>query len=271
SPGEGAGAGGGAGDTVPAPEGGVPAFAVPEGTVAEGGLAAPARTSWCSVVCSIGATFPLDWAHRVRPRRAIRRNHRLPAGSDETAASAPASLVYRAGVAVSRTVEADLRRILAVQALRAFAYGFGIVVLATALSRSGLSDVAVTIVFTSMLAGMAIASIGVGLVGDRVGRRRLYAGLLALMGAVGIVFAFAGSVWVLSLAALTGTMSTDANESGPITSLVQEMIGQAPATALVSVFGRYNAIAYLACAIGSCADGLPVIQYLTWPVVHTIQ
>jgi MFS family permease len=167
-------------------------------------------------------------------------------------------------MAVRPTVEADLRRILAVQALRAFAYGFGVVVLGTALSRSGLSDVAVTMVFTSMLAGMAIASIGVGLVGDRVGRRRLYAGLLALMGAVGIVFAFAGSVWVLSLAALTGTMSTDANESGPITSLEQAMIGQAPATARVHVFGRYNAVAYLAGAIGSLSAGGPAFLHRVW-------
>ena len=174
-------------------------------------------------------------------------------------------------MAVRPTVETDLRRILAVQALRAFAYGFGVVVLGSALDRSGLSDVAVTIVFTAMLAGMAIASIAVGLVGDRIGRRRLYAGLLVLMGAVGIVFAFAGSVWVLALAALTGTMSTDANESGPITSLEQAMIGQAPSAARVRVFGRYNAIAYLAGAIGSLAAGGPAFLHHVWHGAPTDQ
>jgi MFS family permease len=167
-------------------------------------------------------------------------------------------------VAASPVVETDLRRILAVQALRAFAYGFGVVVLGTALDRSGMSDVQVTIVFTAMLAGMAISSIVVGLVGDRLGRRKLYAGLLALMGAVGIVFALAGSVWVLALVALTGTMSTDANESGPITSLEQAMIGEAPAQARIRVFGRYNAIAYLAGAIGSLAAGGPAFVRHVW-------
>lgn len=161
-------------------------------------------------------------------------------------------------------VERDLRRILVVQALRAFAYGFGVVVLGTALDRAGFSAFQVTLVFTAMLAGMAIASILVGLVGDRVGRRRLYAGLLVLMGAAGVVFAFAGSVWVLALVALTGTMSTDANESGPITSLEQAMIGQAPAHTRVHVFGRYNAVAYLAGAVGSLAAGGPAFLKHVW-------
>ncbi len=162
------------------------------------------------------------------------------------------------------TIERDLRRILVVQALRAFAYGFGVVVLGTALDSAGFSTFQVTLVFTAMLAGMAIASILVGLVGDRVGRRRLYAGLLVLMGAAGVVFAFAGSVWVLALVALTGTMSTDANESGPITSLEQAMIGQAPAETRVHVFGRYNAVAYLAGAVGSLAAGGPAFLKHFW-------
>lgn len=170
-------------------------------------------------------------------------------------------MVREAAVAA---VERDLRRILAVQALRAFGYGFGVVVLGTALERAGFSAFQVTLVFTAMLAGMAIASILVGLVGDRIGRRRLYAGLLALMGAAGVVFAFAGSVWVLALVALTGTMSTDANESGPITSLEQAMIGQAPAYARVRVFGRYNAVAYLAGAVGSLAAGGPAFLKHFW-------
>jgi len=173
--------------------------------------------------------------------------------------------------AAARTVVRDLRLILAVQALRAFAYGFGVVVLGIALDRAGLSPFEVTLVFTAMLAGMAIASIVVGLVGDRMGRRRLYAGLLILMGVVGIVFAFAGSVWVLALVALTGTMSTDANESGPITSLEQAMIGQAPADSRVHVFGRYNAVAYLAGAVGSLAAGGPAFLRHVWHGAPTDQ
>jgi MFS family permease len=162
------------------------------------------------------------------------------------------------------SVENDLRLILWIQALRAFAYGFGVVVLGAALARSGLSDAAVTLVFTAMLAGMALASILVGWAGDRVGRRRLYAALLGVMGVVGAVFALSESVWVLCLVALTGTMSTDANESGPITSLEQAMIGQASPDARIRVFGRYNAVAYLAGALGSLTAGGPAFLRSVW-------
>lgn len=158
-----------------------------------------------------------------------------------------------------------------IQALRAFLYGFGTVILGSALARSGLSDLQVGAVFTAMLAGMALMSLTVGAVGDRLGRRRMYGGLLATMGAVGVVFALSGSFWVLFLAALTGTMSTDANESGPITTLEQAMIGRAPAATRVHVFGRYNAVAYLAGALGALAAGGPAFLRRAWTSAPTDQ
>src|SRR5205085_2010139 len=108
-----------------------------------------------------------------------------------------------------------------------------------------------------MLAGMALASIGVGLRGDHIGRRRLYMSLFVVMGAAGTVFAFTRWLPALILASLTGTLSTDPNESGPITSLEQAMIAGAPAAGRARVFGRYNAIAYLAGSIGALAAGGP--------------
>jgi MFS family permease len=162
-------------------------------------------------------------------------------------------------------IERDLRLILGVQALRAAAYGFGTVILGTSLGASGLSDGQVGLIFTAMLAGMAIAAVAVGVIGDRVGRRRLYRLLLLLMGAAGTVFAFASTMGALILASLTGTMSTDANESGPITSIEQAMIGQAPAGARIRVFGRYNAVAFLAGAFGALAAGGPAFLRGIYP------
>jgi MFS family permease len=157
----------------------------------------------------------------------------------------------------SRTDRSDLQLILAIQALRAFLYGFGSVILGSALASGGLSDFEVGVVFTAMLAGMAGSSIAVGLAGDRIGRRRAYVALLLVMGGAGAVFALTRSLPLLVLAALTGTMSTDPNESGPITSLEQAMMGGAPAAMRARVFGRYNAVAYLAGAIGALAAGGP--------------
>jgi predicted MFS family arabinose efflux permease len=173
--------------------------------------------------------------------------------------------------ATETRIERDLVRILVIQALRAFAYGFGTVILGTALAAEGHSDAQVALVFAAMLAGMAISATAVGTVGDRAGRRKLYAGLLVVMGIAGSVFALTSNLAVLVLAALTGTMSTDANESGPITSLEQAMIGQAPGETRIRVFGRYNAVAYLAGAIGALAAGGPEFARRSLPSVPSDQ
>jgi predicted MFS family arabinose efflux permease len=146
-----------------------------------------------------------------------------------------------------------------VQTLRAFAYGFGAVILGSTLASEGLTDTAVGAVFTVMLAGMAFASIAVGRWGDRIGRRRAYRVLLATMGLSGAVFALTSWLPALLVAAATGTLSTDANESGPITSLEQAMLADAPASARARLFGRYNAAAYLAGSLGALLAGGPAV------------
>jgi predicted MFS family arabinose efflux permease len=59
-------------------------------------------------------------------------------------------------------------------------------------------------------------------------------------------------------------MSTDANENGPLTTLEQAMIGQAPGATRVRVFGRYNAVAYLTGALGALAAGGPAFLDRFW-------
>ena len=108
-----------------------------------------------------------------------------------------------------------------------------------------------------MLAGMALASFAAGRWGDRLGRRRLYRLLLGVMGVAGAVFALTSWLPALMLAAMTGTLSTDANESGPITTLEQGMLADAPAQTRARVFGRYNATAYLAGSAGALLAGGP--------------
>jgi MFS family permease len=162
------------------------------------------------------------------------------------------------------SVERDLRLILGIQAVRAFLYGFGAVILGSSLAASGASDLRVGLVGAAILAGMAISAIVVGVAGDRVGRRRAYAALLILLGVVGLGYALTDNVWVLVVLALFGTMSTDANENGPLTTLEQAMIGQAPAGTRIRVFGRYNAIAFLTGALGALAAGGPAFLQRIW-------
>jgi MFS family permease len=108
-----------------------------------------------------------------------------------------------------------------------------------------------------MLLGMALSSLAVGRWGERLGRRRSYLGLLGLMGVAGAVFALTSSLPLLILVALTGTLSTDPNESGPVTSTEQAMLAAQPTQERSRVYGRYNAIAYLTGAAGALAAGGP--------------
>jgi MFS family permease len=115
-------------------------------------------------------------------------------------------------------------------------------------------------VLGALLAGVALASIAIARTGDRIGRRRWYVGLLLTMGVAGTVFALTGSTWLLVLAALTGTVSTEVVESGPFTSLEQAMLPSAAGgrdpTAL---FGTYNTVATLAGSLGALAAGTTAI------------
>ncbi|HEU0248456.1 MAG TPA: MFS transporter [Gaiellaceae bacterium] len=154
----------------------------------------------------------------------------------------------------------DARRILAAQALRAFAYGLGSVLIGVTLARRGLSGFEVGIVLAALLAGVALVSLAIARTGDRIGRRRWYTALFVGMGVAGAVFALTDETWLLVVAALTGTMSTEVVESGPFTSLEQAMLpsaaGERDATRL---FGTYNTVATLAGSLGALAAGLTLV------------
>jgi predicted MFS family arabinose efflux permease len=192
-------------------------------------------------------------------------------GSMERGARMPEDMVSAVSEG-TRSID-DLRTILTVQAVRALLYGFGSVLLGSALAAAGYSTTKVGVVLTALLAGFAVMSIVVGTRGDRWGRRRTYRGLFLVMAAAGTVFALTDSFPLLILAALTGTISVEAGESGPITSLEQAMIPYAaPSPAQRNrAFARYNAVAYLAGSIGALAAGGPDLFRRVLPAVPANQ
>jgi MFS family permease len=161
----------------------------------------------------------------------------------------------------------DVRVIFSIQAIRAFLYGFSSILIGASLAASGLDATSVGAVFTAMLLGMAISSLAVGRWGEAIGRRRVYAGLLLVMGVAGAVFALTNALPLLVLEALTGTLSTDPNESGPITSVEQAMLASTPSAERSRVYGRYNAIAYLAGAAGALVAGGPAALRELFPAL----
>src|SRR6266567_3421739 len=110
---------------------------------------------------------------------------------------------------------ADTQRILAAQALRAFAYGFGAVLLGVTLHQRGFSATLVGVVLTAVVAGTV-------------------------------------ALWVLLAASLTGALSTEVVESGPFTSLEQPMLATGLARGRqIAGFGLYNAVATAAGSLGA--------------------
>lgn len=157
----------------------------------------------------------------------------------------------------------DARALLAVQALRAAAYGLGSVTIGVTLERAGSSGAEVGLVLASILAGSAVASLLLARYAERVGRRRAYRLLLLVMGVAGAVFALTTWTPALVAVALTGTLSTDANDSGPMTALETAMLPHAaPEGGAIRLFGLYNTVAVLAGALGALAAGLPGGQRL---------
>ena len=139
----------------------------------------------------------------------------------------PAGVAAGTGPGVS-SYGPDARKLFVAQGVRAFGYGFAAVLLGTSLEERDVPAWQVGVVLGATVAGTALMSALVARYADRVGRRRWYGWLYALLGVVGVVFVFAGSVWVLTLAALTGVLSTEVIESGPFTSLEQPMLASDP-------------------------------------------
>jgi MFS family permease len=173
---------------------------------------------------------------------------------------------------VTGRLSPDVRRILAAQALRAFGYGLGAVLLGVTLRQRGYSAALAGLVLTVVVAGTVVASVLVGRYADRVGRRRCYVIMYLLLAVVGMLFASAVPLWVLLAASLTGALSTDVVESGPFTSLEQPMLATGLAgSKQVAGFGLYNAVATVAGSLGALAAGLPALLHHWWPSAPAAQ
>lgn len=152
----------------------------------------------------------------------------------------------------------DARRVVAAQALRAFAYGFGALLLGTTLKARGLSSTEVGVVLACVVAGTIVMSVAVASWSDRIGRRSFYVGLYLALGAAGAVYALTANVVVLALVALAGVLSTDIVDNGPLTSLEQAMLATDLARReQIRGFGLYNAVAAAAGSLGALAARIP--------------
>lgn len=169
-------------------------------------------------------------------------------------------------------MSADARRLIASQGLRAFAYGFGALLLGSTLKRRGLTPAQAGLVLAAFVAGTVVASVVVARWSDRLGRRRCYTGLYLLLGGAGAAFALSARPAVLIAIALTGTVSTDIVDNGPFTSLEQAMLaGELAGRERIRGFSLYNMVAAGAGSLGALAAGAPALLRRYLPAVPTGQ
>jgi MFS family permease len=152
----------------------------------------------------------------------------------------------------------DATVLLQTRGIRAFGDGIVSVVLAGYLATIGLSDARIGVVIAATLFGSAMLTLGVGLRGHGVGRRRLLQVVSLLMIATGLGFASATSFWVVLVVAFVGTMNPSGGDVSVFLPTEQALLPQtAPDGQRTALFARYTLIGSLVAAVGSLCAGLP--------------
>lgn len=107
-----------------------------------------------------------------------------------------------------------------------------------------------------ILCGAAAAVLGVRSVADRAGRRRCYRGGYIGQLVACLLLVLSPWWWLLILAGLTGTLSSEINDSGPFGALEQVMLTTSvSAEQRLRTFSRYGAIGTASSALGALGAG----------------
>jgi MFS family permease len=153
---------------------------------------------------------------------------------------------------------ADARLLIATRTVRSFSDGFISVLLASYLAGIGFSDVRIGAIATATLLGTALATLIVGALTDRLGRRRVlaFAALLAVATGLGIVST--QNFVLLVLIAIVGTLNPSAGDVSVFLPVEQAILPQTvkPA-ARTQMFARYNLAGSLAAAAGALFAAVP--------------
>ncbi len=152
----------------------------------------------------------------------------------------------------------DARKIITARGVRSFGYGLMGVTLAVALLSRGITPVAIGLLVAVALAGDVVGTYIIGLLADRLGRRRILIWLGIAMALTGVAFALFDSYPVLLLVAFLGTLGASSSETAPFLPIEQAMLAQIiPAERRTTFFARYNLVASFALALGALAAGAP--------------
>ncbi len=150
------------------------------------------------------------------------------------------------------------------RALRGFCDGYIAVLLPAYLLGLGFEPLDVGLISSATLAGSALATVLIGLVGSRFPLRRLLILAAVLMAATGVAFASLSSLWPLLIVAFVGTLNPSSGDVSVFLTLEHARLANAAMpTARTALFARYSLSGSLSAALGALAAGLP-----GWVAMH---
>jgi MFS family permease len=152
----------------------------------------------------------------------------------------------------------DGKLIIAVRGVRTFAHSAASVPLAIYLDLQGFGLFEIGLFLTIGAAGAVFWALVAGLLGDRLGRRRLLTVMGLLSALTGTALLTAQSLQVLAAAAFLGSFSAMTGASGAMGPLEQASL---PATAAperrTELFALYGIVGTAAVSLGALVAGLP--------------
>lgn len=162
------------------------------------------------------------------------------------------------GLVLPPDTDASAMPLLAGRALRGFCDGYVAVLLPAYLLALGFDQLAVGLISSATLIGSAIATILVGLAGNRFPQRRLLIWAAVLMTATGAAFAGLSSLWPLLIVAFVGTLNPSSGDVSVFLPLEQaRLAGSVTPEARTALFARYGLAGSLSAAFGALAAAVP--------------
>lgn len=138
--------------------------------------------------------------------------------------------------------------------VRAFAFGFSIILLAIHLQSRSLNSPAVGAVIAVGLVSASLTGLAAAAAANRFGRRVTLAAIGVGMCMTGLDIALAHPFWLLILSGLTGMLGASGTDLGPFLVVEQAVLTQAAQPAGRNrAFARYSLTGALAAALGGLA------------------
>jgi MFS family permease len=156
----------------------------------------------------------------------------------------------------------DAQVLLFTRTVRSLSDGFVSVLLASYLARLGFSGVRVGAVATATLLGTAAATLIVGAVTNRLGRRRVLLVATLLAAATGVAFGASSAFVPLLLIAVVGTLNPTAGDVSVFLPVEQAILPQTvEPSQRTRLFARYNLAGALASATGALLAAAPAVLH----------